>query len=214
MASFDNKKIIDISLLLYNGMITYPNNEPFSLIEHPRQSTRLSSMTLGTHSGTHIDAPVHTQADLGGVDSIDLAKCIGTCRVLDCTHCHKEISQDDLMQHGIQKGERILCRTNNSERGYDQFYDDYVALSGDAADWLADQGILLFGIDFLSIKKSGDADTRPHTSLLQNDIIIVEGLNLKNVSAGIYDLVILPLKIKDGDGAPSRAILIEKDNDA
>ena len=108
----------------------------------------------------------------------------------------------------ITAGARILVKTSNSDRGYEEFYEDFVALSGDCADWLAEKNIYLFGIDYLSIKKRGSADNRAHNSLLAKNIPIVEGLNLKEVTAGTYEIFCPPLKLTGVDGAPTRAVLI------
>jgi len=202
--------IYDISLPLDNKVAIYPNN-PKILIEKyrtiPKHPTNLSKITFGSHTGTHIDAPRHVDSNAIGVDKIDLSKCIGPCRVLDFTDVDEKITSGDLEKHSIKTGERILAKTKNSLRGFTQFYDDSIYLDGDAADWLAQKGILLFGIDWLSIKKRGGEDTRPHTSLLRKNIVIFEGLDLSNVEPGEYQFIGLPLKFTDLDGAPARAVL-------
>ncbi|MDO8590750.1 MAG: hypothetical protein Q7R65_02090 [bacterium] len=110
--------------------------------------------------------------------------------------------------HKVKKAERILVKTRNSLRGFDKFYDDYIYLNGDAADYLAELGISLFGIDYFSVKQRGSKDQRPHTSLLSKNIPIIEGLDLSQVPAGNYTLVCLPLKFTGIEGGPARVILI------
>ncbi len=202
-------KIIDISLEIREGMITYPGNPTVSIREVPGKTSTHAEIHLGSHTGTHVDAPQHVFSQGKGVDELDLSKLIGTCRVLDMTHVNEAIAVDDLKKADVKEGERILVKTKNSLRGFKEFFDDFIYLEGDAADYLAELGILLFGIDSLSVKKKGGEDARSHTSLLERDIVIVEGLNLAGVEAGEYDLIVLPLKFKGLDGSPARALLMK-----
>lgn len=192
-------KIYDISLSLDNQTVIYPGNpeiniEPYKSI--PEYSTNLSKITFGSHTGTHVDAPRHIDNKAIGVDKMNLKACIGPCRVLDMTAVAESIKISDLKNYDIKKGERILVKTKN---GY---------LDGDAADYLANIGIILFGIDSLSIKKRGGPDARPHTSLLKKNIVLFEGLDLSKIEPGEYQFIGLPLKFTDLDGAPARAVLI------
>src|SRR3989344_7057404 len=207
-------KIHDISLSLDKNTVIYPGN-PVMIVESykriPKDPTNLSKITFGSHTGTHIDAPKHAFSDMAGIDGVSLEKCVGKCRVLDMLDVKEKMEIRDFERCGIESGERILVKTKNSERGFGKFHDDSVYLDGDAADYLADKGIILFGIDSLSIKKRGDEDARPHTSLLKNGIVIFEGLDLSKVEPGEYEFIGLALKFTDLDGAPARAILISKD---
>lgn len=207
-------KIYDISLPLDGKTIIYPGNpgmliEPYkSVPEHP---TNLSKITFGSHTGTHVDAPRHTDNDAIGVDKVSLDACVGLCRVLDMTKVEEKIRISDLEKKNIKKGERILVKTKNSLRGFHEFYEDYIYLDGDAADFLRDAGIVLFGIDSLSIKKKGGEDARPHKSLLSKSIVIFEGLDLSGVEPGEYNFIGLPLRLVDLDGAPARALVVKND---
>lgn len=199
---------LDISLPIYEGMISYPNNPPFSAKSMKTPGgTFISQLSMGSHTGTHIDVPRHVFEDGIGVDKINLSQLIGPCRVLDMTHCEVSITTEDLEKENIQEGERILVKTKNSLRGFKEFYPDYVYLDGNAAQILAQKKITLFGIDSLSIKQKGGDDTRPHTQLLKNNIIIIEGLDLSQVTPGEYELFCLPLNLVGLDGAPARVIL-------
>lgn len=209
MSKFAPKKIIDISLLLTEGMITYPDNPPLVIKDASGPTSSRSILTIGTHTGTHIDAPWHVFKDGKGISRIPLARYVGACRVLDLTKAKEAITIGDLEKFHIKKGERILVKTRNSKRGFKTFYDDYVYLDGDAADYLVKKGITLFGIDSLSVKKRGGSDHRPHLSLLKKGIVIFEGLDLSKASAGTYTFIGLPLKLGDVDGAPARVILIQ-----
>lgn len=203
------KKIIDISLTIEEGMITYPQNPDVKIDQVQGETTTRSLVSFGTHTGTHVDAPRHSFADGKGMSQIPLAKFMGPCRVLDCTKSKKCVTVEDLKKHSIKKGERILIKTSNSKRGFTTFYDDYVFLDGDAADFLVTKGIALFGIDSLSVKQRGGSDQRPHTALLKKGVVIFEGLDFAKASAGSYTFVGLPLKFGDIDGAPARAVLIK-----
>lgn len=204
------KNIIDISLRIENGMIVYPNNPETKIVSVHGETSERSDLAIGTHTGTHIDAPRHVFPGGKGLSEIPLETYIGACRVLDCSQVKERVTKEDLEPYGIQKGERILVKTSNSDRGFASFYDDYVYLDGDAADYLAQREILVFGIDSLSVKKRGGGDQRPHTSLLKANVTIFEGLNLAGVSAGGYTFIGLPLNMGAIDGAPARAILIQE----
>lgn len=205
-------RIYDISLSLNSKTIIYPGNPGMFIKPHkivPEYPTNLSQIIFGSHTGTHADAPRHIDSGAIGVDKIDLGKCIGPCRVLDFANVEEKIAVADLERCNIQAGERILARTKNSLRGFSQFFENFIYLDGDAADYLALKRIALFGIDSLSIKKCGGKDTRPHTSLLRKNIVIFEGLDLSKVKPGSYQFIGLPLKFTDLDGAPARAVLIK-----
>ncbi len=221
-------QIIDISIPLNNATPIYPNNVPLSVSNYksmPESATQLSSITMGSHTGTHIDAPGHAIAGAPMLDAVLLEVFIGPCRVLDfssVTAPGGEVTKamleaEHIMQgskegnEGSQgnKGERILLKTYNSVRGFDIFYEDYVYLSGDGADYLARLGVMLVGIDALSIKQRGSSDHRPHLSLLSKNIPIMEGIDLKDVAEGDYELFCPPLAFTGIDGAPARAILIK-----
>lgn len=202
-------KIIDITHPISESMPIYPKNPKVSFKTFEGKTSTHTEISLGTHTGTHIDAPRHVFKNGKTVDKIDIYVLYGPCRVLDMTKAKIKITVDDLKPHRIKKGERILVKTRNSQRGWKKFYSDFVYLDGDAADYLAQKSIALFGIDYLSVKKKGGNDNRPHTSLLRKGVVIFEGLNLKNVSEGKYQFVGLPLLLKRLDGSPARAILIQ-----
>lgn len=190
-------------------MPVYPNNPEVKIKSLKTPTTFISEITFGSHTGTHLDVPRHISKQGIGVDKIDLNQLVGPVRVLDMTHCQTAVTIEDLQKENIKAGERILVKTQNSIRGFAEFYPDYIYLSGDAAQFLAEQKIILFGIDSLSIKQKGSPDTRPHTELLNSNIVIAEGLDLSQVSQGHYELFCLPLKFVGLDGSPARVILIK-----
>ena len=205
------KKIYDISIPLHEGMITYPNNPEVKINEPATEGSLLTTITLGSHSGTHTDAPRHQHSGNGNVSDYPLGHYVGPALVIDCTHRGpgEVILPEDLDDHTITEGTRVLFKTSNSLRGYKEFYDDFVALGGDTAEILGDKNVALVGIDFLSIKKRGGSDNRAHTCLLEKKIPIIEGLDLSTVEGGEYFLSAAPLSLQDTEGAPLRALLLE-----
>lgn len=202
-------KIIDVSLPIYEGMPVYPNNPEVTIKPLKTTTSYLSEITFGSHTGTHLDVPRHISEQGTGVDKIDLNQLVGLTRVLDMTHCQSAVTIEDIEKENIKEGERILVKTKNSLRGFKEFYPDYIYLDGDAAKFLASKKIILFGIDSLSVKQKGNPDIRPHAELLNNNIVIIEGLDLSQVNTGSYNLYCLPLKFVNLDGAPARIILTE-----
>lgn len=191
-------------------MATYPGN-PETLFEEQRGATSVcTKLTLGTHTGTHIDAPRHIFEKGMSIDHMPLEAFVGTCRVLDMTHCEEAIYKKDLVEKQIDAGERILLKTKNSFSDQDVFVDRYIYVDGEAADFLAELNIQLLGIDALSIKQRGGKDYRAHASLLEKNIPIVEGLSLQAIPEGAYLFIGLPLCLQGVDGSPVRAVLIEE----
>lgn len=209
MESFN--KIIDISVGLNKNTVIYPGTPGMTIeeIESTVTGSRLSKITLSSHIGTHIDAPLHIAKGGKSLDQIDLEKLIGPCRVIDVISAKISISLEDVKKANPQKGERILFKTSNSERGLDAFYEDFIFLSSEAASYLATSAVSVVGIDYFSIKQKGSPDNRPHTELLLKEIPIIEGINLKNVKPGEYFMVALPLKFIGIDGSPARVVLLQ-----
>ncbi|MBS1797211.1 MAG: cyclase family protein [Acidobacteria bacterium] len=175
-------------------------------------AANVTALCCGAHTATHVDAPNHFLEGTRKVDELDLEKLIGRARVVRIAEDVEAIAPEHL---GDLAGvERILFKTRNSafwnepEKG---FRKDFTYISPDAARVLADAGLKLVGIDYLSVEKFGSADFATHVTLLEKEIVIVEGLDLREIAAGDYELICLPLKIvsETGDGAPARAILRE-----
>lgn len=204
-------KIIDISVGLDAATVVYPGTPLFSA--EPSRSTatgsRLTKLTMSTHFGTHLDAPLHVLEDGTPVDRLPLTDFVGQCRVVDCSHSMENISLADVKKIQARKGERLLFKTTNSERGLGTYFPDFIYMSPEAAHYLADTQISLAGIDYYSIKQKGSADNIPHTAFLSKNIPILEGIDLKAVEPGDYFLVALPLKFIGLDGSPCRAVLLQ-----
>lgn len=170
----------------------------------------LSAYSLGAHSGTHIDAPMHFVSGGAPIDLISLEALIGPGRVIDIADSVQVIDAAELNRHQWQGADRVLFRTRSSARGWmdsQTFERDFAYLAPDAAQLLADAGVKLVGIDYISIEQFGAPSPRTHQILLGKGIPIVEGLALEAVSAGDYDVIALPMKVAGHEGAPARAIL-------
>jgi GntP family gluconate:H+ symporter len=170
----------------------------------------LSVYSLGAHSGTHVDAPMHFIAKGGAVDRIPLEPLIGTARVIEIPDSVQAIDAAELSRHDWKGVPRILFRTRSTLRGWmdsSNFHKDFAYIAPDAAQLLADAGVLLVGVDYISAEQFGAAAPRTHQILLGRGIPIVEGLDLRSAPAGDYDFVVLPLKVAGHEGAPARAIL-------
>ena len=206
-------RIIDISVPLQPGLPQWPGSDPLQI----RQLDSLAAgavanvtyLQTGSHTGTHIDAPLHFIDGGKTTDEIPLEKLVGTCQVLDFTG-KSAIAAADLAAAGVQPDiGKLLFRTDNS-RFWDNpvhaFREDFCALTLDACQWVVDHGIHLVGIDYLSIQLYEDSFDS-HVVLLSAEVVIVEGLDLRNAVPGIYKLSCLPLKVRGVEGMMARAVL-------
>lgn len=198
--------MIDISLPLHNGMVSYPGDakyEEYVYKDHPEDHVHITRILMETHTGTHFDAPYHMLPDGKKVDEIDVMRFIGRVTV-------EEVSGSSVSVSDIpDKHEKnILFKTRNSEYYSDpEFHKDFVYVEPEAARLLVSRNVNLVGIDYLSIEKFGSEEPIVHKTLLGSGVIIMEGLNLKGVEPGDYDLICLPLRMSQ-DGAPCRALLL------
>jgi arylformamidase len=194
---------------IHKDMIVYPGN-PLPLIqkytEIPKDKVNGSLITLGSHTGTHVDSKHHIFADGEKSDKLPLKSFFGKCKVLDLTHVPLKIHYQDLKKYNIEKGDIILLKTRNSQLGFNEFRKDFVHLMFDAAEYLVKIGVKTLGFDYLSVKKFR-GDPKVHEILISN-LTLFEGLNLSDVCEGEYVFAGLPIRIAC-DGAPARAILIE-----
>lgn len=173
-------------------------------------SFTLSAYSLGAHSGTHVDAPMHFVAAGGSVDQIPIERLIGPARVIEIPDNVQAIDAAELAKHDWHGAPRILFRTRSSIRGWmtqANFHRDFAYIAPDAAQLLADANVQLVGIDYLSAEQFAAPAPRAHQILLGKGIPIVEGLSLVSVHGGDYDLIVLPMKVGGHEGAPGRAVL-------
>jgi arylformamidase len=214
------RRIYDVTLPLGPSMPTWPDDPSVSMtpaLTIEQDGARVSRLSLGTHSGTHVDAAAHLVAGGQDAGALDLHALIGPALVVYLPEV-KAVTVAELVPAvhtaggGPERLSRVLLKTGNSDRGIlaGSFTPHYVALASDAAQWLVDQGTILVGIDALSVDTFDDALCTVHRILLARGIVIVEGLDLRQVAPGMYDLLCLPLRIPGSDGAPARAVLVEK----
>ena len=218
-------KIIDLSLPIEEGMMTFPTHwhpvvEVTVLGRHGIEGRETRKIVLGTHTGTHADAPRHFIPNGGTIDEIPLEILIGPASVADFTDCRalQEIEVKDLQQKlGAKVPPRLILRTDWSEHfGKMKFYNEYPFLSQNAAQWLVDQGVRLMAMDTPSPdnpahSRGAAKDSPNHKVLLGAGVVLVEYLvNLKAISASSVELIVLPLKLKGSDGSPARCVAIER----
>ena len=203
---------IDISVPLHNAMVHWPGDPPIDIkrVKDMEQgdNANLSMISMGAHSGTHMDAPLHFLQEGIGIDRMPLDTTVGRARVIEIQD-NELIKPEELSGHRIRRGERILFKTRNSSRVWqtDKFIEDFVFISNEAAYLLAKIGVRVVGVDYLSVGGFQQGGSYVHKILLGGGVWIIEGLDLSRVSPGEYDLICLPLKLDRGDGAPARAVL-------
>lgn len=178
-------------------------------------AANVTNLCFGAHTATHVDAPNHFIEGTKKIHEIELEKFIGRARVVEIDESVTAISAEDVKQANLAGVERVLFKTRNSKiwsEPENVFRKDFTHVELSAARELVNLGIKLVGIDYLSIEKFGSENFATHKTLLEKEIVILEGLNLSQVAAGDYELICLPLKIisETGDGAPARAILRQK----
>lgn len=204
---------IDVTVAIRDGMVHWPDNPPI-VVERLQDMTRgdhanVSRISLGVHTGTHVDAPVHFDPDQPGVEAIPLAALCGPARVIEIVD-RREVTDRELAAANVVEGERLLLKTHNSPHAWQQhrFVEDAVHLTVEAARFLGARRVQTIGIDYLSVGGHAAGNgVAVHHALLEGGVWIIEGLDLTHVPAGPCDLICLPLKIDGADGAPARAIV-------
>jgi len=206
-------KIFDISVSVSPDLPVFPGDPPVRIEPVTRISrgdpANVSRLTLSSHCGTHLDVARHCNDHGVSVDHIPLTLLIGAALVADLRGV-AEIGSEALSRLHLAGVERLIIRTDNSSLwDRDGFQDSYSHLTEEGAAFLLTTQVRLIGIDYLSVERfTGNGDV--HRVLLGNGMVILEGLNLDGIEAGVYELICLPLKIKGGDGAPARAVLRQK----
>lgn len=204
-------KLIDVTVPLDPNLATYPGNTPFSLEGIKRlakgDSSNVSTLHLSAHAGTHVDAPRHFFDDGGGVESLPLEMLCGRTRVVELT-TRKAVTVEDLAGFDLREDVRLLLKTANSRLwGTPEFHADFIGVSEGAARFLVDRGVKVLGVDYLSVEPYKTPGAPTHHVLLGAGVIVIEGLNLRDVEPGSYEMFCLPLAVVGADGAPARVIL-------
>ncbi len=207
------RRIYDISVPLESGGLVYPGNPEIHLALQQAiadgASANVSRLEMGSHTGTHVDAPRHFFDDGAGVDTLPLDVLMGPALLIAVAPDVMAVTEEHLRPHDLTHATRVLIRTRNStflrER---DFHPDFTYLSPDGAAYLVDHGVKLVGVDYLSVEQFHSGHHRTHRTLLERGVIIIEGLDLSEPPAGIYELRCLPLRLVGLDGAPARAVLL------
>jgi arylformamidase len=203
---------IDVSVPLHTGMVHWPGDPEFrsSLAQSIASggTSNVTEISTSVHVGTHMDAPVHFLEGGWGMEKMPIEATIGPCRVIEIQD-KQSIKPEELEQHRLRPGERLLFKTRNSKRGWKtgEFIEDFVYISKEGARFIVQAGIQTVGVDYLSVGGFHHDSEETHQILLKARVWIIEGLNLSKAKAGRYDLICLPLKIVGSDGAPARAVL-------
>ena len=207
-------KIYDVTVAVSENVPIY-EGDPRVVIKGVKSisggdGANVSHLCLGAHTGTHVDAPNHFIDGTRRVEDLEIEKLVGSCRVIEVAGDVIAIEPSHLTN--IDGAKRVLFKTRNSAFWDDPgsgFRTDFTYISPDAAQVLAAEGVKLVGIDYLSVEKFGSTDFGTHITLLESEIVILEGVDLREVPAGDYEIFCLPLKYVGGtgDGAPARTIL-------
>lgn len=209
-------EIIDITAAVGPKTVKWPDDtKPPSqeFVSHTDEGdpATVSQWRLSAHTGTHMDARMHFIPGGWTMESLDLARSVGPCRVVDLAHVEGHVSRADLEAAEVAGQARLLLKTRNSNLGLmqrEEFEEGYAAISREAAEYLVEIGVETVGVDYLSVEPFEDGEFRTHHTLLGADVLILEGLVLADVEPGEYFLACLPLKLAGSDGSPARAILI------
>lgn len=210
-------RVIDVSLPIGGNLLTWPGDPPIQVQAASRiskgDSANVSQLSLGSHTGTHIDPPFHFIDEGKRIDEIPPEFFVGEAFVADLTDVEGAVGPERLEKINLPgETSRLLLKTRNSDiwsRLPTAFPEDYVHLNPEGAAWVVSARIRLIGTDFLSIERRGAPGHPTHVTLLEREVVIVEGLDLREAEEGMYQLICLPLRIEGGDGGPARALLIQ-----
>lgn len=208
-------KIYDVTVGIGGKTPIYAGDPPAMVDAAKRlsagDSANVTELAFGAHTGTHVDAPNHFIEGTRRVAELDLKKLIGHCRVVRVDDSVQTIEPEHFGD--IEGIERVIFKTKNSKFWNEsEFHSDFAHISPAAAEALVANGVKLVGIDYLSIERFRSGDHAVHKTLLSKEIVILEGLDLREIEPGDYELVCLPLKYEggEGDGAPARTVLIQR----
>jgi arylformamidase len=204
-------KLIDVTVPLDDNLPTYPGNTPFTLEPIKRiargDSSNVSTLRMSAHAGTHVDAPRHFFDGAPGVDALPLEMLLGRTRVVEISS-RSGIGAAQLAPLDFSDDVRVLFKTSNSWLwGQAAFHEDFVGVTASGAEHLVTHGIKVVGVDYLSVEAFKTPGAPAHHVLLGGGTIVIEGLNLRDIEPGMYELLCLPLLVVGSDGAPARVVL-------
>lgn len=203
---------VDVTAPLHSGMVHWPDNPAVSIERmldiSKGDNANVSELSMGSHTGTHMDAPIHFINDGPALDRMPLDATIGRARVIGIED-DEAIRPEEIQNKEIGRSERIIFKTRNSKSEWwsDPFNQNFVYLTHEAAELLAERGVRTVGVDYLSVGGYKRDGAETHRVLLGAGIWIIEGLRLQTIEPGDYEMICLPLLITGADGAPSRALL-------
>jgi len=208
----DSRGWMDVSIPIRSGMVHWPGDPSVRVRRRLNMDggddVNLSTISMGAHTGTHMDAPLHFVRSGKSIDQMPLSAIIGSARVIQIKD-PELIKVEELRPHRLHRGERVLFKTVNSHRCWrtDTFVKNYVHISLEAGRFLAARRVRAVGVDYLSVGGFKKDSHETHIALLRAGVWLIEGLDLSRVKAGRYDLIALPLRIEGSDGAPARVLL-------
>ena len=205
--------IYDISVPIRTGGVVYPGNPgiDIKLVSAVAKgaTANVSQIIFGSHTGTHADSSRHFFDGAQSVDQIPLERLIGPARLIVMGDDVRSVGEKELRAANIEGQKRVLIRTRNSELlKKKEFFPDYTYIAPDGAKYLVEIGVELVGVDYLSIEQFHSGHHLTHRTLLEKDVVIIEGLALSDPPPGDYRFICLPLRLEGLDGAPARAVLI------
>ena len=203
------REIPELPLEASEGDMRVSRVERFFDVEKGDKVT-MSRIEMDSHDGTHIDSPLHFIKGGSSIDEMPISTAVGPASVIEIKN-EKEITVQELEPYRIGKGEMILFKTINSPRVYATrvYKGDYVAVTPEAAEYLADIGISLVGLDYLTIAGMNPPENinDVHLAFLSKGVYILEAINLDGINPGNYELISLPLRLDKGDAGPCRAVI-------
>lgn len=203
-------KYYDISLNLSAETVCWVTSPPFELIERRRMSrgdhNNSSALRMSAHSGTHVDAPFHFVPDGATIESLPLELFVGPALV-QAVDAGRHITKEHVAEIDLKGESRVLFKTRNSHLLHQPAYDpDFVAFSVEAAQALVARGVKLVGLDYLSVAHAGE-QVPVHRAFLDHGVVLLEGIDLSEITPGRYELICFPVRLRGLDGAPCRAVL-------
>lgn len=209
---FEGRQVIDVTRRILSDMTVWPG-DPGVLVERTDSIAEgavanVSRISMGVHSGTHMDAPLHFIDGGKDIDSVEITRFFGRVLVVDAPS--DRIGEEQLEPYDLSGVQAVFFRTRASQRDeMTPFWDEYPAITAGCAQYLIQRGIVMVGTDYFSVELCRDNRYPVHKALLSQGVAVVENLDLKDAEPGIYDYVCLPLRIAGSDGSPVRVLLIK-----
>ncbi|MHC1575581.1 MAG: cyclase family protein [Candidatus Methanogasteraceae archaeon] len=206
MKELHRDMVIDITRTLGLDTVSFPDDADFSESHTRASGYALSRLVMSSHSGTHIDAPLHFFEGGKSLDEVPVERFFLDADVIEI-ESPTSVTVSELNSYPVEPGQAVLFKTSNSDLPREQFRENFVYIESDAARWLVDKGVSLVGIDYISVERYDDIDFPAHLTLLGAGALILEDIDLRSVEPGQYQLTCLPIKTVHADGAPCRAVL-------